>query len=160
LGRIAPYLHCHASGIAAEKGFPPPRENMPQEQRRWPIITTSISGVRPEIWAKFKSDADRRGLTFRLALEEAIRQLSEKIKERSGQQIDVPNTDFYIGFEQSNIAGLFRARTTTAKPHPVQMHHEVRDILGEIAQATGYKRNIVILNAMMWWMLGDHRQSP
>jgi hypothetical protein len=137
------------------------RTAMPQ--RRWPIITTSISGIAPEVWTQFKSKADERGLTFRLAMEEAIRNLAKKVAEGERQTWEIPGTDLYLAVDKSNLAGMFRLHTTTAKSHPIQMHYEVRDILQDVVKTTGYKKNIVILNAMAWWIVNtveDHRPSP
>lgn len=132
-------------------------------QRRWPIITTSISGIPPEVWTQFKSKADERGVSFRLAMEEAIRNLAKQVGDGGRQKWDIPTTNFYFAMDKSNFAGMFRLHTTTAKGHPVQMHHEVRDVLHQIVKTTGYKQNIVVLNAMVWWIIGavgNHQPSP
>jgi hypothetical protein len=43
-------------------------------QARWPLITTSVSGILPETWQAFKKQAESQGFTYRDAMETAIRE--------------------------------------------------------------------------------------
>jgi hypothetical protein len=103
----------------------------PMTQRRWPTITTSISGIAPEQWEGFKARAKARGMTFQAATEAAIGNLAEAIAQ--GEPISWPHA----------MGG---------KVHPVQMHHEVRDVMHWIVKQTGHRQNVVVLAAMLRWM--------
>ena len=126
-------------------------------QKRWPLVKTSVSGIPPEMWAKFKEEAERHGLTLRLAVEQAVREFADKLKGYENQSMK-NSVDNNVSFQPFDLTGFFRFHTTTAETRGIQMHHEVQDILRGIVKTTGYKQNVVLLNAMMWWIKGDHRQ--
>src|SRR5690242_4200663 len=131
---------------------------MPTKER-WPLVMTSVSGIAPEIWVRFKEEAARRGLTLRLAIEQAIRDFAERMKTGGNQEINDPPVDYYFDFQPSYASGLFRLHTSGSKTHPLEMHYEVLDLLREIARTSGYKQNVVVLNAMMWWTMDKHHGS-
>src|SRR3954454_1143856 len=50
-------------------------------QSRWPLVTTSVSGIGPEIWESFRKRADATGVTYREAIEAAIHDLITDVQE-------------------------------------------------------------------------------
>jgi hypothetical protein len=83
------------------------------------------------MWEVFKKRAEARGVTFREAMEAAIRNLADAVK------LEAP---------------VIWPHTKTGKSHPIQMHFEVRDVMHGLVEQTGYKQNIVVLAAMQRWM--------
>jgi hypothetical protein len=105
-------------------------------QRRWPIITTSISGIPPEMWEAFKTCAAGRDKTFREALEDAISRL--EVAVTLGSPVIWPH--------------IKKKDKDAPASHPVQMHDDVRQVMRGLVERTGYKQNIVVLAAMQRWM--------
>ena len=107
-------------------------------QNRWPIITTSVSGIRPEIWDRFKTAAEERGLTHREAAEEAIRDLAAAFA----------------------ADGVDRWEPTSrSKAHSVRAHTDRWDEIHAIVGKTGFHQSVVIQTAMKRW-LDKHQAGP
>jgi hypothetical protein len=100
-------------------------------QARWPLITTSVSGILPETWQEFKRQADSQGFTYREAMEAAIRDIAAA--SRSGENIVWPHPK-------------------SARSRPVQLHHEVQELLHQLMSELGLKQNVIVLGAMMRWL--------
>jgi hypothetical protein len=129
-------------------------------QKRWPLVSTSVSGIAPEVWQRFKEEAAGRGLTFRDAIEQAIRDFARRVEADRNEEINNSRLDYYFRLQPSYSTGLFRLHSTGARSHPVQMHHEVLNLVRKIIVETGHKQNAVVLNAMMWWTNTEHHTSP
>jgi hypothetical protein len=100
-------------------------------QARWPLITTSVSGILPETWQAFKKQAESQGFTYREAMETAIRDIAEA--SRSGEVIVWPHPK-------------------PAKSRAVQIHHEVQELLHQLMKELGLKQNVIVLEAMARWL--------
>lgn len=100
-------------------------------KNRWPIITTSVSGIDREMWGEFKRTAERRGLTHREAAESAINQLSADVAAKT--PVDwIP------------VRG--------ALSHSIRAHEAVWRKVLDLARTSGYRQNIIILTALKRWM--------
>ena len=53
---------------------------MPQD--RWPIITTSVSGISAEDWTLFKKTAKLRNFKYQQAMERALAELIADIRSK------------------------------------------------------------------------------
>jgi hypothetical protein len=124
--------NCGSSRIAAKKRGTILVSLMPQN--RWPIITTSVSGIRPEIWDQFKTAADARGLTHREAAEEAIRDLA-------------------VAFGNDGVDKW--EPTSRSKAHSVRAHTDRWDEIHAIVEKTGFHQSVVIQTAMKRWLDKD-----
>lgn len=100
-------------------------------QPRWPIITTSISGIPAEFWHKFKHTAKERGLTHREAAEEAIRDLSAAVA--SGQEVH---------WEPLK----------TGAPHSLRAHEERWAEVAALVEKSEYRQSVVIMTALKRWI--------
>ena len=100
-------------------------------QSRWPIITTSISGIGTEIWKQFKATADARGVSDREAAEEAICELAGSV-ERGEAVVWEP--------------------VKAGPPHSVRAHEAVWAEVQAMVGKTGYRQNVVILTAFKRWI--------
>jgi hypothetical protein len=100
-------------------------------QTRWPIVTTSISGIAPEIWEAFKMRADEASITDREAMEAAINALAEAV--RAGKNVNWPHTKH-------------------APLHSIRTHESVKAKLKTLVKQTGLKQSVVVLAAMKLWM--------
>jgi|tagenome__1003787_1003787.scaffolds.fasta_scaffold20730610_2 hypothetical protein len=100
-------------------------------QTRWPIVTTSISGISREVWDSFKIRADEANITDREAMEAAIRALAEAV--RAGKEVNWPHTKH-------------------APLHSIRTHESVKTELKILVKQTGLKQSVVVLAAMKLWM--------
>ena len=104
------------------------------QEKRPAVYTTSISGIPDEVWDAFRKQVDDwraeidKSYTLRKALEEAI--------------------DLFGGKIRAYPQNITWRSTTRAKPVPIQINNESRDALHIIVSETGYKINVVMLNAM------------
>jgi hypothetical protein len=100
---------------------------------RWPVITTSVSGIDREIWTQFKRQAGCRGMTHREAAEDAINRLSASHAAREP-------------IEWQPVRG--------ALSHSIRTHEAVWRKVLDMVDASGYRQNVVVLTALKRWM-GD-----
>lgn len=100
-------------------------------QTRWPVVTTSASGVTSELWDAFKARADELNMTDREAMEEAIRDVVAAA--RAGEPVEWPHP----------MGPLTRA---------IRIHEEVLNEARALRKDLGYKLNVVLLAAMTRWM--------
>src|SRR5688500_17408575 len=104
---------------------------MPQD--RWPIITTSVSGISADDWSLFKRTAKQRNFKYQQAMERALAELIADI--RSNREIT---------WEPSR----------PARSRPIKIHadtiEEVRKLVND--PKVGYRQNVIILTAMLRWI--------
>jgi hypothetical protein len=100
-------------------------------QARWPVVTTSASGVTSELWDAFKARADELNMTDREAMEEAIRDVVAAA--RAGEAVDWPHP-------------------TGPLTRPIRIHEEVLNEARALRKELGYKLNVVMLAAMKRWI--------
>lgn len=100
-------------------------------QARWPVIGTSVSGIAAETWDAFHQQAERAGLTYREAIEVAVRDLAAAV--RAGEAMTWPHA-------------------TGGKKRPVQIHHEAHDEVKAVVALTKMRQNVVFLAAIERWM--------
>lgn len=105
------------------------RTGMPQ--KRWPHITTSVSGISPEDWKLFKDKADMRNMSYREALECAIFDLIADIKRGRGIDWQPPRS---------------------APSKPIKIHAESVEQVRDLVEKIGYRQNVIIGTAMMRWV--------
>lgn len=122
----------HTDGLVQKDWKIRPVRTMPQN--RWPVITTSISGIGKDVWNRFKNTADTRGITDREAAEEAIRDLSAAVEK--GDKIEWQPAK-------------------TGSPHSVRAHEEVWSEIQALTEKTGFRQNVLILTAITRWMEKD-----
>src|SRR5690242_4342308 len=96
-------------------------------QRRWPLVTTSVSGIEPEIWAALRKMANNSGVTYREVIEEAINDLISDVHEGRN-----------ITWIPPKLGG----------PYPFQIHEKVREELRSLVKKMKYKQNVVLLTAI------------
>lgn len=104
---------------------------IPMPQKRWPHITTSVSGISPDDWKLFKDTARRHGMPYREAMEHAIADLIADI--RSGKEID---------WQPSR----------SAPSKPIKIHAETVDQVRDLVEKIGYRQNVIFGTAMMRWI--------
>ena len=104
---------------------------IPMPQKRWPHITTSVSGISPEDWEMFKDAAIDRNMSYREAMEHAIADLIADI--RSGKEID---------WQPSR----------SAPSKPIKIHAETVDQVRDLCDRIGYRQNVIFGTAMMRWI--------
>lgn len=102
---------------------------MPQD--RWPIITTSVSGISAEDWNLFKKVAKQRHLKYQQAMERALAELVADIRS---------NRD--ITWEPSR----------PAKSRPIKIHEDTINEVRKLVDQVGYRQNVIILTAMLRWI--------
>jgi hypothetical protein len=100
-------------------------------QPRWPDLSTSVSGITPEDWDRFKNRARLDGVKYRDALEMAIVDLAAAI--RRGDKID---------WQPSR----------SAPSRAVRMHADTRDLINDLVKESGYKQNVIVGTAMDYWI--------
>ena len=100
-------------------------------QDRWPIVTTSVSGVSKDDWDLFKKTAKRRKLNYRQAMERSIAELIADV--RSSRD---------ISWEPSR----------PAKSRPIKIHVDTIEEVRKLADQVGYRQNVIILTAMLRWV--------
>jgi plastocyanin len=100
-------------------------------QSRWPIITTSISGIPKDVWDRFKKTADGRGVTDREAAEAAIGELAAAVKV--GERIEWQPAK-------------------SAPPHSLRAHEDMWAEVAALTESTGFRQNVVIMTAMLRWL--------
>jgi hypothetical protein len=100
-------------------------------QSRWPLVTTSVSGIGPEIWESFRKRADATGVTYREAIEAAIHDLITDVQE-----------DRQIIWYPPQPGG----------PFPFQIHEKVREELRALVKKVNYRQNVVLLTAIQRWL--------
>ncbi len=100
-------------------------------QARWPTISTSVSGIPPDVWDRFYAAADRKGVTGREAMEEAILDLS---------------SDLDVG------ATIVWPQPTQGKRRSIEVHDSIRSTLRTIMTTTLLRQNVIVLAAMQRWL--------
>jgi hypothetical protein len=102
---------------------------MPQD--RWPIVTTSVSGIPEEVWHAFRRAAETKGLSYQDAIDQAVRSLEAEV--RSGRA---------IAWKPPR----------TAPSQPIKMHSDVRDLIWSLADRYDFKQNVVVMTAITDWV--------
>jgi hypothetical protein len=102
---------------------------MPQD--RWPIITTSVSGISADDWSLFKQTAKQRNFKYQQAMERAVAELVADIRS---------NRD--IVWEPSR----------PARSRPIKIHSDTIDEVRKLVDKVGYRQNVIILTAMLRWI--------
>jgi hypothetical protein len=102
---------------------------MPQD--RWPIVTTSVSGIPDEVWHAFRRAAEIRGISHQDAIGQAVRSL--EAEARSGRAI------------------VWKP-AKTAPSQPIKMHTDVRDLIWSLADCHDFKQNVVVMTAITNWL--------
>lgn len=97
---------------------------------RWPIISTSVSGIAAEDWDDFKSRAKRDKIALRTALEEAVIDLAAAA--RRGDKIE------------------WQA-VKVAPSRSVKMHNDIQTLINELVDEFSYKQNVLVATAMYRW---------
>jgi hypothetical protein len=133
-GVVAPTVICGNNERVKTYGT-----EMPQD--RWPIITTSVSGISADDWTLFKQTAKKRNLKYQQAMEHALAQLISDIRLKH-----------HITWEPSR----------PAKSKPIKIHSDTINAVRELAEKFDYRQNVIILTAMRRWInnpkskLSDH----
>jgi hypothetical protein len=102
---------------------------MPQD--RWPIITTSVSGISADDWNLFKRTAKLRHFKYQQAMEHAIAELIADLRSKRD-----------IIWEPSR----------PAKSRPIKIHSDTIDEVRKLVDQVGYRQNVIILTAMVRWI--------
>jgi hypothetical protein len=100
-------------------------------QKRWPDISTSVSGIAPEDWDTFKTAATARKTNMKSALEQSIADLATAV--RSGGAID---------WQAPKVAST----------RAIRIHADTLTIINELVAETGYRQNVVVATAMKRWL--------
>jgi hypothetical protein len=123
-GVVAPTVICGNNERVKTYGT-----EMPQD--RWPIITTSVSGISADDWTLFKKTAKQRNFKYQQAMEHALAELVADIRS---------NRD--ITWEPSR----------PAKSRPIKIHADTIDEVRKLVDQIGYRQNVIILTAMLRWI--------
>ena len=100
-------------------------------QQRWPIETTSVSGIPSEEWDRFKTRARLDKMKYRQALEMAIEGLADSI--RKGDEIDwLP--------------------PRLAPSRPVKIHNDALNTVRGLSGQLSFKQNVIIGTAIHRWI--------
>ena len=102
---------------------------MPQD--RWPIITTSVSGISADDWNLFKKAAKQRNFKYQQAMERALAELIADIRSKRE-----------ITWEPSR----------PAKSKPIKIHADTIEEVRKLVDQVGYRQNVIILTAMLRWV--------
>src|SRR4051794_15375481 len=92
-------------------------------QKRWPDISTSVSGIAPEDWEVFKTAASAHKGGMKAALEQSIADLATAV--RSGETID---------WHPVKIAST----------RAIRIHADTGTLINELTAETGYRQNVII----------------
>ncbi len=97
---------------------------------RWPIVSTSVSGIAAEDWDAFKDRAKRDKIKQREALEDAVTDLAAAARRGD-----------YIDWQPPKVA----------PSRSVKMHNDVQAEINNLVGEFGYKQNVVVATAMHRW---------
>ena len=100
-------------------------------QKRWPDISSSVSGIVAEDWEAFKSTASARKVKMKTALEQSISDLATAM--RAGEAID---------WQPSKVAPT----------RAIRIHVDTRTLINELSAQTGYHQNVIVASAMKRWL--------
>src|SRR5690349_6170802 len=96
-------------------------------QPRWPIITSSISGISDTVWVEFQKRADDLRITYRDALEEAVRDLDAAVTRGDS---------------------VVWSAVKVGRSRAIRMHAKILEIIRNIGAEHDYRQNVVVLTAM------------
>lgn len=122
---VAPLGICGNNGAVEAKRTP-----IVMVHDRWPIISTSVSGVAAEDWDAFKARAKRDKIKQRDALETAVSDLAAAA--RRGDHVE---------WQPAKVA----------PSRSVKMHNDVQTEINNLVGEFGYKQNVVVATAMHRW---------
>jgi S1-C subfamily serine protease len=100
-------------------------------QKRWPDITTSVSGITAEDWNAFRAKADRDKIKYKAALEQAISDLA--VAARRGDA---------IAWQPAKIA----------PSRPIRIHDDIRKLINALNHEFGFQQNVIVATAIHRWL--------
>lgn len=100
-------------------------------QKRWPDVSSSVSGIAPEDWDAFKTAASARKVKMKAALEQSISDLATAVC--AGETID---------WQPAKMAPT----------RSIRIHVDIRTMINDLSTQTDYHQNVIIATAMKRWL--------